>query len=537
MRVRRLLFALISVGWGTLCAAQTAQPDHFTWLKTSADAGDVQAAWSLAQLLAQADGIEADVDLQLRYLTMAAQAGMPEAQVALGQVYERGALVRQDLEQARAFYAKAAQTGDRAGLIRLVLLLDRYQTDLEGALIQRAEALRVLIARPNAPGWAYASLAETIELQHGRWAQPMRRLALYERAAALGDATGTAALAELLLASRDDEASFVRATDLLAELVTVHGKTHAAKRLVEAYLCKAPRAPMIYEADYWRAEYASMRMGFQDLTGQAKIARLQSQALEKRASALAVWVPSLGAQPAAQSQLWANFVPEPFAIHSALSQNGLEARRENKQLLSAAWHLGGEALVSEVARGLLREVPTDGFLETLNTLALNGSGAALNVLAEADPRRAQLVLQQNAKFLAMRGDFQMLLQVIPQMGPSDQAQSLANAISIMACDYQSALAVATTAARIGETTSTSRFLVIAGELAEGKPWAQRDLGRAVLQLEGLAGSATALDLFESAFAAGDRAAGQDMVRLLRQRGSSLYDPIRARELEEVLQGH
>lgn len=537
MRVRRLLYALISVAWGTLCAAQTEQPDHFKWLKTTAEAGDEQAAWTLAQLLAQAEGIEADVDLLLRYLTMAAQAGMTDAQVALGQVYERGALVRQDLEQARALYAKAAQKGDRAGLIRLVLLLDRHQTDLDWALKQRAEALRVLIARPNTPGWAYSSLAQTIELQHGRWAQPVRRLALYERAAALGDATGTAALAELLLAQRDDEAAFIRATDLLAELVTVDGKTHAAKRLAEAYLCKAPKAPMIYEADHWRVEYTSMRLGFQDLTGQAKTARLQSQALEKRASALAVWVPSLGAQRAAQSQLWANFVPEPFAIHSALSRSGLEARRENKQLLSAAWRLGGEALVSEVTRGLLRELPTDGFLETLKTLALNGSGAALNALAEADPRRAQLVLQENAKFLAMRGDFQMLLQVIPQMGPSDQAQSLANAISIMACDYQSALAVATTAARIGETTSTSRFLVIAGELAEGKSWAQRDLGRAVLQLEGLAGSAMALDLFERAFAAGDRAAGRDMVRLLNQRGSSLYDPIKARELEEELQAH
>lgn len=534
MRARRLLFALISVGWGALCAAQPTPPDHFAWLKASAEAGDIQAAWTLAQLLAQAEGIEADADLQLRYLTMAAQAGRPEAAVALGQAYERGALLPRDLDKARVFYAKAAQTGDRAGLIRLAILLNRHQADLDGALTQRAEALRVLIARPNAPGWAYASLAETIAQQHGRWAQPERRFALYERAAALGDPTGSAALAELLLARRDDEAAFVRAADLLAELVTVHGKTHAAKRLAEAYLCKAPRAPMRFEADHWARAYTAMQPGFQDLTGPAMIARLQSQALENRASALAVWVPTHGALQEDQSQLWADLVPEPFAIHSALAQSGLTATRQHKQLLAAAWRLGGEALVQDIAQGLSQDAPTETFVTDLTTLALTGSGAALNVLAEVEPQAAQDILQQNARALAMRGDFEMLLQVIPLLDPGDQEKSLANAISIMPCDYQSALSLAMTAARIGKGAQMSRFLTIAGVMTEDKPWAQRDLGRAILRLEGLAGSERALEMLAAAYAAGDKAAGRDMVRLLGQKGSPAYDPVKAREIENAL---
>jgi hypothetical protein len=394
--------------------------------------------------------------------------------------------------------------------------------------------LRVLIARPNAPGWAYASLAETIAQQHGRWAQPERRFALYERAAALGDPTGSAALAELLLARRDDEAAFIRATDILTELVTVHGKTHAAKRLAEAYLCKAPRAPMRFEADHWARAYTAMQPGFQDLTGRAKIARLQSQALEKRASALAVWVPTLGALPVDQSQLWADLVPEPFAIHSALAQSGLSGTRQHKQLLASAWRLGGEALVNDIAQGLSQDAPTGTFVTNLKTLAPTGSGAALNALAEVDPHAAQDILQQNARALAMRGDFAMLLQVIPLLDPGDQEKSLANAISIMPCNYQSALSLAMTAARIGERARMSRFLTIAGTMTEGKAWAQRDLGRAILRLEGLAGSEKALEMLAAAYAAGDKAAGRDMVRLLGQKGSPAYDPVKAREIEKEL---
>ena len=129
------------------------------WFRFAADMGDGVSAWKVAEMHMRSEDLVKSNETLITYLTKAADAGLPYAQVALGRLYEQGALVgEKDVERARALYVKAAAFGDRAGLLRNALFL-QAQAKVDGAYqpAYRA-ALEEFAKRADAPAWIFIAL-------------------------------------------------------------------------------------------------------------------------------------------------------------------------------------------------------------------------------------------------------------------------------------------------------------------------------------------------------------------------------------------
>lgn len=122
--------------------------------------------------------------LRARVLFEAAAArGSPRADLALGQFYRDGAIVRRDLTKAAYHFRRAARAGLAEGMIELGLVLRRAERDHAAACrwFERS-------ARANARA-AIRLLGDCFAHDIGGRADRSRARTLYRRAALLGDDT------------------------------------------------------------------------------------------------------------------------------------------------------------------------------------------------------------------------------------------------------------------------------------------------------------------------------------------------------------
>jgi|SRR5579871_3892211 len=91
-------------------------------LERAADAGLPTAQYDLAEMLMDGEAGKPDPKRALPWLALAAAAHHPLAEYRLGLLYEQGVLVEKNLNLARNLYTVAAQAGVRDAQERLVAL-------------------------------------------------------------------------------------------------------------------------------------------------------------------------------------------------------------------------------------------------------------------------------------------------------------------------------------------------------------------------------------------------------------------------------
>ena len=509
------------------------------WLMFAAKLGDALAAWQVYELQVLAEEVTADPKIRINHLKQAAEAGLPFAQIALGQVYERGAIVPQDLDQSLTLYQAAARNRGRPGLVRLALFLEEHP-ELEA---EKIATLEQLSAREDAPGWVFTRLGKFHEERKGRWSNVPQLKAFYEQAVAVSDRDGMLRLARVLLADRKETENFLKATDLLRELVTTHGSTGAAKGLYEAYLCKGPNSPHLREAMYWQDQYLAADPPMPKQEG-LHLAALQSQALYGRASALGVWFNYLKDKEKEDQELfWYAYSDGYPVLHASakdvaeLSHLSLEVQQSAVAVLKQLFEAGETAKILRLTE-LLQSHQPEGFSPELQGLleevSQNGSGAALALLRALSDQPERLLIPRALPAIQARGDFEALLLGLPYSDADSQSRMLDQAISVMPCDYKSAMRVVKTASRVGDTARVAQFLTIAAHLHKGKSWAMADLAEALLRYQGVSQAKAAANLYERAFLAGEDTAGERLATLLEDARNGAYNPEKALEIREAL---
>ena len=81
----------------------------------AAEHGDRFGQYNIAVMLMKGQGVERNADEAATWLVKAAEQGVPEAQVALGDLYASGQMSTPDLDAADRLYALAAAQGNRQG--------------------------------------------------------------------------------------------------------------------------------------------------------------------------------------------------------------------------------------------------------------------------------------------------------------------------------------------------------------------------------------------------------------------------------------
>ena len=524
------------------------------WLRFAADLGDSNSAWKIVEYHMQAEGFEKDNDLLLQYLTQAADAQLPYAQIELGRVYETGALVDKDLDAALSLYRAAATAGGRPALTRLAIFLERYEDTYPNFQSEKQSALEQLGARDDVSGWVLTRLANNIYERDGRWAGRDQAMAYLERAATLGDLEGSIQYATGLIAQNNTPHDFEQAVGILTNSVALLGGVTPTKLLYGAFMCNAPDSPRIAEAQFWNTlEEATATRNVEIEAGDIlhlsrnddplTIARLQSHALYGRPTAMANYLKHLendnsyGPEILAFWQEYSNqyaFVLEAIAeLELELAQNPQE-RFLAIELLRQEYSISGGQAALSLANALLdyadeTNVNIDEATELLQELVSRGDGAALRILASLTDTETggQLIFNQYADVIDANGDFDALLFALPFVDDQTRAEYLRRAAGIVPCDYKNVMSLSQTLQQLGDVEGALHWANIATHLMDGNAWAQTDLARMKLDLLGNEGAPEAIALLEQAVLAGDPTAHSTLFELLTDSTGSVYEPTRA----------
>jgi TPR repeat protein len=100
-------------------------------------------------MLLTGDGGPADARAALPWLQLAADAGHPIAEFHLGEIYQDGEVVKQDLKRAKEYYAEAAARGVTAAGARMDALSRRRLAP--GTLTPALQAITAPRPEPDAP--------------------------------------------------------------------------------------------------------------------------------------------------------------------------------------------------------------------------------------------------------------------------------------------------------------------------------------------------------------------------------------------------
>lgn len=524
------------------------------WYRFAADLGDPIAAWRVAEYHLQSELVTKDNDVLLTYLTKAANGNLPYAQVALGRIYEAGALVPMDLERAQALYEAAAAEGDRAALIRLSGFLEARlpdRPDLKPAFLKTLDQLQAL---DSAPPWVFGKQAVHILEEKGRWAGQDEARALLERGAALDDPAAIVMLAQLNLGAAESETEFYAAVDQMIYAVTNLGEVGPTTDLQAAFLCKAPNAPHLQEAAYWAATEAAIGSTSLALTDMAlaelsdnpdplEMAALQTQALYGRATPLAGLLAVLERSDAPDSErtFWAAYASRFPNVDTARASLALEQAQTTAERSAAlavfrkAAAAGEDRAGLKLAKALLDGAPDAASqaeaLGLLRPLAEAGDGEALGLLPLADPGKypdLRAVYAAFASTIDARGDFPALMLAMPFLTDvAAQNAYRARAISAMKCDFPETIAFASAMAATGDQAEARRWLRIATELAADDPWQTVELADAYrTTLPNAESEKIALAFYRKANALGSRTAVQRLLRIYGDKTRPDYDQAR-----------
>ncbi|WP_139251571.1 SEL1-like repeat protein [Kaistia soli] len=97
-------------------------------VKRDANAGDVVAAFELGKQYAEGLGVRQDVQLAAQWYARAAKGGLAIAQYRLGSLYERGEGVKRDPAEAEAWYRKASAQGNARAVHNLGVMISEGAT-------------------------------------------------------------------------------------------------------------------------------------------------------------------------------------------------------------------------------------------------------------------------------------------------------------------------------------------------------------------------------------------------------------------------
>lgn len=527
-----------------------------TWFKFAADLGDTSSAWKLAEMHMRSEDLVKSNDVLIKYLTMAADGGLPFAQVTLGRAYELGALVPKDIERARALYAASAQFGDRAGVVRNALFLQAQAKTDKTKLLQYRTALAELAKRSDAPGWAFIGLAEIVLEEKGRWAGEDEAMVLLSKANALGDPGAAKMLTPIRFRHAQTTTEFYEIIDEVMETVHLQGEIDPMNGLKSAFICRSPDAPQREEANYWRDISAATGTKTVEFSPEElmqlitrpdvqEMARLQSQALYGRPTAIAQYMAVLDRTdaPPAQIAFWQKYASRFDEV--ALSRGRLERKfaRTGQNIGDPGTYLRIAIAEGDLVAGvdlaeLLMETNPQAYgreaTSFLLPLAAIGNGAAMQLLQQTDPDRfpdATSVYESYAQVIEDRGDFDALMLAIPFLTSLEKVEDYkARAKTLTDCSFDQVMLMVRTMGDIGDSKTFAQWMDIAEFLSESDSWRMVKMGDTLRQFGDARTLTDQIDFFEVGYKAGSITAIHRLLETFSKPGLATYNPGRSADL-------
>ena len=522
------------------------------WYRFAADLGDPIAAWRVAEYQLQSELVSKDNDVLMTYLTKAADGRLPYAQVALGRIYETGALVPVDMAKALTLYEAAAADNDRAGLIRLSGFLEAQLAKNPTVKPDFVQTLVRLEALQDPPAWVFAKHAANILAEQGRWTGQSAARQLLEQGAARQDPAAIVMLAQMNFGAATTEPQFFAAADQLIQTVSSLGEAAPTADLYAAFMCKAPHAPMLDQASYWAAAEAAIGSSSVQFTDQAlanladnpdplAMAALQTQALYGRATPLANLLAVLerDGSPASEIAFWTAYADRFANVATAratlaLGQATTAAERDAALAqFRTAMAAGESGAALKLAQALLVNATDVGRSEALTLLlplAQDGNGEAMGLLPSANRQTyptVRAVYDSFAATIDTRGDFLALMLALPYLPDTAiRDDYYRRAIAAISCTFPEAAAFAEALGAQGDLPGARRWLTIASHLAGQDSWQIVALADSYRNLLGDEGEPEALAFYEQAYALGNRTAVQRLLRIEGDPKKAGYNPDR-----------
>lgn len=216
------------VGLGEAYASGRGVPQNdstaFDYYKKAADLGSTVGMRRLAEMYQNGRGAMQDYNEAVRYAKMAADAGDIAAMGMLGEIYAVGMGVPRDTGQAYGWYEKAARMGHVPSMFKLSMLMsdsDPRQSEYWLNEAARREPRRI------------RQMARAYEKGEGVMRSMPKAMALYQRAASMGDRQAVTRIAQLTRVPgrpKDPAAAFA-----LYQRGAKAGDTAAMIQLADAY--------------------------------------------------------------------------------------------------------------------------------------------------------------------------------------------------------------------------------------------------------------------------------------------------------------
>lgn len=515
------------------------------WLRLAADLGDPGAAWKVARYHLTSERIVKNNDILIKYLSQAAEAQIPQAQVELGELYQDGSLMPLDLDKAEALFASAAAHGYRIGALRLVALLEQL-VGMPGVNERLEAALRDLSSLPDAPSTALVKLADLLVKKDGRWAARDEVRPLLERAVTQKNPEAAMMLADMVLGDNRDPVAIDRAISLLNLAISEGGKSEAMARLSDIYMCMVPDAPSLELASKWRVSAiaagngAGVDVGEAGANSDADLAQAQSMALRGSSSSIAQYVEMLRKADYGEEVLafWENRIEQNPTAQSALAKLLVESDMSSDGVeLSISLLESAIAAGSDAARVTLADLLLGDFskqpdaqpkaLQLLQDAAAHGSGAAIQgLLKQQSNADADQLMTQYGPAIDARGDLDALLFAAEHAAtPNARLAYLTLAANSSKCSFSDVIKIGRSYSKAGDKPVAQHWLQIATHLVDDQGWQFASLAQEFLQLKDNPRYAeTIVGLLEEAVKHGQIASLDRLIDMRSDTKSSVYDP-------------
>lgn len=530
------------------------QQNHYTseaWYKLIADMGDINAAWKVAEYHLQGQEIDKNNETLLKYIKVAADGKLTQAQLAYGRILEAGSIIKQDLSAAKDYYQAVADTGNRAGNIRIVRLIEEWKDFTGSDRPEYKVELRNLVDAGNAPGWAYTRLSRLIVEDEGRWAAEEEVLPMLEKAAALEDSDGKRDLVKFLLHDYKNKEKFGRALDILDDLVFSTGAISPMAELYRIHVCVDPYGPNISAAKNW--EQAELAAGNTTLLLEPDnvtdalikydpeaLARVQTQALYQRANAMAIHMQIMRNEDADAERLafWENVskgILNYQSTNARLQRDLSEVNSTKDQveidrlisILEQALDNGEKQAELDFAEVVMTFKGDDDELmhRTLTLLKANaeeGNGRAFDLLVELSYRRDNISIDElysaYIDTINKRGDFGAQLFAAVHAGDIEsRKEHYRKALAVMPCTFKNVAKLVDFSLQHPEVGEVERWLNVAEIFAEDDGWNNVVIGDLLWDEKDDAAQLAAIEKYENGRLLGDTTA---MQRLLTVYGTN-----------------
>jgi TPR repeat protein len=531
-----------------------------TWYRFSADLGDTNAAWKVAEFHLDSEFIEKDNDVLLTYLKQAADAEVVSAEIELGRIYESGALTEKDTDAALKIYSRLVDEGLRVGYIRSILLRENLGLTAGEHKAGYKDLLQGLAELEDAPGWVFTKLGKQLQDEQGVWASAAEAETYFEKAAARGDIDGKYELARSYLRADVARERYNAALDLLYSTSAVNGKTEALSELRRAHFCLNQDGAQAAIQGYWQAaeDGAGSQVRLTDETGAmipagdmppALVASIQTEALYGSAKSLGTYFtvldeagPADSARTKAFWQAYATNYPGGLASIAAREFETAESEKARAEALAALRVLadaGDEPAALDLAEILLSHYADDAEkLAEAERLAFSVKGGvrgkilrSLDDALRASGRQGLKLTGAQSELTANFGDAHALL-FLAGAQTSDEETRLyyKRARGIMRCNFDTVYQFADFALDHGYDSEADRWLNVLMVLLGDKSWQYVKVADLYAKTGTDADKETAFDLYVQAYERGYDLASFRLLDALSDPERHTYDPELGRQV-------